>query len=138
MSAATFGQRLRTYVVFSIAAFANAVPYQLAQGYDINMAQGMCFLFYYFYLYFRFRLRFGFFSGFDSAFGVFRNSVSNSVKAWYRARVDSKPLMILAYRLRNPGVSHSKCQSFMDTWTFLGFCRRKNFFLGALPISRFI
>lgn len=76
------------------------------------------------------------FSGFDSVFGVFRNSVSNSVKAWYRACVDSKPLMILAYRPRNPGVSHSKCQSFMDTWTFLGFCRRKNFFLGALPISR--
>ena len=76
------------------------------------------------------------FSGFDSAFGMFRNSVSNSVKAWYRACVDSKPLMILAYRLRNPGVCHSKCQSFMDTWTFLGFGRRKNFFLGALPISR--
>ena len=51
----------------------------------------------------------------DSTFDLVPDSASKNVKAWYRQCFDSKP-PIPAYRLRDPGVFHSRCQSrFMDT-----------------------
>ena len=54
------------------------------------------------------------FSAFDSTFDLISDSASKNVKAWYGQSFQSKPPNIPAYRPRDPGVFHSRCQCFMD------------------------
>ena len=50
----------------------------------------------------------------DSTFDLIPDSASQNAKAWYRQSFHSKPPIIPAYRPGDPGVFHSRCQSFMD------------------------
>jgi len=53
---------------------------------------------------------------FDLTFNLILDSASKNAKAWYRGGFESRPPNIPAYRLGDPGVFHSRCQSrFMDT-----------------------